>query len=162
MKTGIEQRKVEIGTAAFFVLVGCVVIYDSFRTGFQWTSDGPAPGYFPFYIGLFMVVAAVYQIAKTIKNWSAQANDEFASHEQIGLVLRMFVPVIVYVAGVMTLGLYVSSIIYISAFMIWQGKFSVVKSLLVAFGVSAVLFLLFEIWFHVPLPKGPLEALFGF
>jgi putative tricarboxylic transport membrane protein len=162
MTTGIEQRKVEIATAIFFVMVGGVVIVDSFRTGFSWTSDGPAPGYFPFYIGLFMVVAAVYQIGKTIKHWSAQADDEFASKEQMGLVLRMFIPIVIYVVGVMSLGIYVSSVVYITAFMIWQGKFSVLKSLLVALGVTAALFLLFEIWFHVALPKGPLEAFFGF
>ena len=32
----------------------------------------------------------------------------------------------------------------------------------VGFGVSAILFGLFEMWFLVPLPKGPIEALFGY
>jgi putative tricarboxylic transport membrane protein len=32
----------------------------------------------------------------------------------------------------------------------------------VSLGVSAVLFWMFEIQFMVPLPKGPLEALFGY
>jgi hypothetical protein len=32
----------------------------------------------------------------------------------------------------------------------------------VSIGVMVAFFLMFEIWFQVPLPKGPLEAAFGF
>jgi hypothetical protein len=46
--------------------------------------------------------------------------------------------------------------------MIWQGKYSPLKAIVVGVAVPAVLFALFEIWFLLPLPKGPIEALFGF
>ena len=59
-------------------------------------------------------------------------------------------------------GLYVSSAIFIAVFMRWQGKFSLVKSCLTGLIVSVVLFAMFEIWFNVPLLKGPLEAAFGY
>jgi p-aminobenzoyl-glutamate transporter AbgT len=32
----------------------------------------------------------------------------------------------------------------------------------VSLGVPILLFLMFEVWFLVPLPKGPVEALFGY
>ena len=35
------------------------------------------------------------------------------------------------------------------------------RSLLVAIGVPVLTFLMFENWFLVPLPKGPLEDLLG-
>jgi putative tricarboxylic transport membrane protein len=41
-------------------------------------------------------------------------------------------------------------------------KSSWLKTVAVSAGVSAVLFWMFEIQFMVPLPKGPLEALFGY
>jgi hypothetical protein len=41
-------------------------------------------------------------------------------------------------------------------------KYSWLKTLAVSIGLNAVLFWLFEIQFLVPLPKGPLEALFGY
>ena len=47
-------------------------------------------------------------------------------------------------------------------FMRRLGGFSYVKTAAVGIGVSAFLFGMFEIWFKLPLPKGPLEALFGF
>ena len=88
--------------------------------------------------------------------------DSFASHEEIGLVMKMFVPTVVYVVAIFGLGLYVASALFIAFFMIWQGKYSWVKALVVGVAVPAVLFALFEIWFLLPLPKGPIEALLGF
>jgi putative tricarboxylic transport membrane protein len=159
---GLRQRTVELVAAGFFALVGAVVIYDSFRTGFKWSTDGPQPGYFPFYIGLFMILASLYQVVQTVRQWSAQSNDEFASREQLRLVLAMFIPIVFYGVGVWLLGLYVASLIYIAAFMVWQGKFSLVKSMSVALAVVVTLFVLFELWFHVSLPKGPIEAMLGY
>ena len=46
--------------------------------------------------------------------------------------------------------------------MAWQGKFAWLKCVVVSVLVAVALFLMFEIWFKVPLPKGPLEALFGY
>jgi hypothetical protein len=44
----------------------------------------------------------------------------------------------------------------------WQlGKYPWIKIVPVAVGVSVAFFLIFEIWFSVPLPKGPLEAALG-
>jgi hypothetical protein len=46
--------------------------------------------------------------------------------------------------------------------MVWQGKYSVVKSIAVGFGISAALFALFEVWFNLPLPKGFIETWLGY
>ena len=54
-----------------------------------------------------------------------------------------------------------ASILFIGFFMIWLGRYSWLKSSIVALSVNVVTFLLFEIWFKVPLPKGPIESLLG-
>ena len=41
-------------------------------------------------------------------------------------------------------------------------RFSWLKTIVISVGVSAALFWLFELQFTVPLPKGPLEARFGY
>jgi putative tricarboxylic transport membrane protein len=46
--------------------------------------------------------------------------------------------------------------------MVWQGKFKWWVTGVVGVGVPIALFLLFEVWFLVPLPKGPVEHLFGY
>jgi hypothetical protein len=42
------------------------------------------------------------------------------------------------------------------------GKYSLLRSALVGLGVSVTAFMLFEVWFRIPLPKGPFERLIGY
>ena len=70
----------------------------------------------------------------------------------------MLVPSIVYVVLIKPVGLYVASTLFIAFFMRRLGNYPWLTTALVAVGVSVVFFLLFEVWFTLPLPKGPLEA----
>ena len=54
-----------------------------------------------------------------------------------------------------------SSTLFVAFFMRWLGKYAWWKVAAVSIGNSVVFFLIFEMWFKVPLPKGPLEALLG-
>jgi hypothetical protein len=76
-------------------------------------------------------------------------------------VLALLIPTLLYVIGIYFLGIYVSSILFVALFMVFLGKYHWLRSALVALGVSIAFFLLFEVWFRVPLPKGPLEAALG-
>jgi putative tricarboxylic transport membrane protein len=78
------------------------------------------------------------------------------------LVMAVLLPSIVYVIAIGFVGIYVASTIFIIAFMMWQGKFGALKSVSVAIPVNVFLFFMFEVWFTIPLPKGPLEAMFGY
>ena len=74
-------------------------------------------------------------------------------------MLVVLVPAIVYVLAVQLIGIYVASVIYVAIFMVWLGRYSVLKSALVGIGVNALFFAMFEIWFKVPLVKGALDPL---
>jgi len=102
------------------------------------------------------------QAVETLIRWRQRAGEVFVSLEALMPVLQVLVPTILYVVGVATIGIYVSSALYIALFMIWQGKFRWWLAALVAIGVPVALFLLFEVWFLIPLPKGPLEHLLGY
>ena len=154
-----SRRTLEVITAVFFLAVGSVVMWDSFRAGAGWRADGPESGYFPFYVGLFMNIASVANLLTALKS---EKTVSFVSRPEIKLVLSIFLPCLGYVAVMQWLGLYVSSIIFITLFMRWQGGFSVLKSVLTAVIVMVVTFAMFEIWFKVPLIKGPVEAILGY
>jgi hypothetical protein len=77
-------------------------------------------------------------------------------------VLLVFVPTVIYVLVIQWLGIYVASTLLIAGFMRMMDKYSWLKTLVISVAVNAVLFWLFEIQFLVPLPKGPLEAFFGY
>lgn len=158
-ESAVSTRTLEIVTAIFFLLIGSVVMWDSSRIGAGWGADGPQSGYFPYYIGLLMNIASV---ANLLLAWKAGNAESFVSRPQIKLVMAIFLPCLVYVAVMQWLGLYVASVVFIATFMRWQGKFGLLKSIATATGVVVVLFLMFEIWFKVPLIKGPLEALLGY
>jgi hypothetical protein len=159
----VQERWMELVVAAFFCCIGALVIADSYRIGNAWTAEGPQPGYFTFAIGSVLILGAIWVLIETLLNWKKDGGEAvFVGAEELILVLKMFLPTVAYVVVLMFMGFYVSSIVFIAAFMVWQGKYSWIKSASVGFGVAAVLFALFEIWFLVPLPKGPVEALFGY
>jgi putative tricarboxylic transport membrane protein len=150
----------EIAVGTLIFAVGVVLIYDAQRLGTGWGDDGPKSGYFPFYIGLLLCFSSVVSMFQGIR--APRANGAFVERGQAKLILAVLVPTIVFVIAVRLLGIYVASALFIGAFMAWQGKFAWFKCVAIGVLVSVCLFLMFEIWFKVPLPKGPLEALFGY
>ena len=159
----IQMRWMELVVAAFFAGIGLLVVIDSFRTGYQWSSDGPQPGYFPFYIGCTLIFGAIVVAVQTLLGWKKSENVEpFVTYSQLRLMMTILIPTSTFVLGVVLIGFYVSSVLFISTFMVWQGKYSPLKSALVGLCVSGALFLLFDVWFLLPLPKGPIETFFGY
>jgi hypothetical protein len=159
-RAALRQKSAEIVVAALFFLAGAIVVYDSVRLGAKWADDGPQAGYFPFYIGLLLCAAALINLvaALTVKGDSGKA---FVEVGQLKLVLSVLIPASVYVALIGWLGIYVASIVFIAFFMRWLGKYDWWKLAAVSIGNSVFFFLIFEIWFKIPLPKGPLESWLG-
>ena len=159
-RVAFRTRGAEIAVAALFLGAGVLVMYDSVRLGSTWGDDGPKPGYFPFYIGLIMAVAAVMNLARGFVI-PADRNPPFVLAGQLKMVLTVLVPAAIYAGAIGWIGIYVSSIVFIAFFMRWLGKYPWWKAAAVSIGNSVVFFVIFEMWFKIPLPKGPLENLLG-
>jgi apolipoprotein N-acyltransferase len=147
--------------AALVIVCGLVVLLGSRKLGSGWTSDGPGPGYFPFYMGLVLCVSGAGVLFQSL--WGKKRNtDVFVDGEQIRRVLSVLIPAAVFVLAIQAIGIYIASAVYIAGFMIVLGKFSKVKSIALGLVIAVVFFLMFEVWFKVPLYKGwlnPLEFL---
>src|SRR5690349_7600297 len=157
-RRALGQRSAEIAMAALFLAAGALVVYDSVRLGIGWADDGPRAGYFPFYVGLLSCIAAVVNGARALL---VGRDKTFVEVGQLKLVLTVLVPTAVYVSVVSWIGIYVSSAVLIGLFMRWLGKYAWWKVLAVSAGTAVALYFVFEIWFQVPLPKGPLENALG-
>jgi putative tricarboxylic transport membrane protein len=157
----VSKRKVDIVVALILAGAGALVIIDSLRLGMGWAADGPQSGYFPFYIGLLLVVSSVGSIGVTLFA-RAQSRGAFVERARFRDVLKVLLPAAVFVALIGVIGIYVASALFIGAFMRWLGRFRWRTIVIVAVAVPFALFLLFEIWFLVPLPKGPLEDFLGY
>ena len=154
------QKSAEIVVAAVILALGLLVVWDSMRLGSTWAPDGPRPGYFPFYIGLIIIVSSIANIVRALA--VPKAKDKvFVERGQLKLVLAVLVPAAIFAAAVTWIGIYVSAAIFIAFFMRWLGKYTWWKVAAVSLGASAVFYTIFERWFLVPLPKGPLESLLG-
>ncbi len=157
-RTGVATNVIEAIVAFLILVMGAVVIQGSWALGSGWTSDGPGSGYFPFYIGIILCVSGLGTMVQALfgKNRNTEV---FVDSDQLRRVLSVFLPALVYVFAVQFLGLYLASAIYIALFMIILGKYSPLKSVIVAFVVNVLFFLMFEVWFKVPLFKGQLDPL---
>ena len=151
-------KLVETIVAAIIIAGGALVIYDSLRLGAKWGSDGPQAGYFPFYIGVLLCIAGGVNLFRALRDPYVRT---FLTREQGKQVLLVLIPLAVYVGLIDLLGIYVASTLYIGVFMLWLGKYGSIKTVLVSVGVSVAFFLMFEVWFKVPLIKGPLETMLG-
>jgi len=153
----VSTRTMELVVAAVTLLLGALVVYDSVRLGRGWDDDGPKSGYFPFYIGMLIVVGSAVNVFKALP----RDGDWFVGRQAARDVLTVLIPTAVYVGLMQWLGLYVASALYIAVFMWRLGKYSWLTTIPVAVGVPVAFFCMFELWFGVPLLKGPLEAALG-
>ena len=158
-KPVVGRATVEAIVALIVVAIGAVVVVEARRLGASWGSDGPGAGYFPFYIGLILLVCGVAIFVRAIRTRGGAGDEVFVDRAQLARVASVLVPSIVYVAGIMVLGLYVASALFIALFMIVLGRYSPLKSVVIGALVCAVFFLMFEVWFKVPLYKGALNPL---
>jgi hypothetical protein len=156
--TVAKNKTVDAVVAAVLFVAGVVVVIEARRLGAGWTTDGPGSGYFPFYIGLIICISGVGIFYQSVFS-KARDGGTFVDREQAGRVLSVLLPAALYVFVTVFLGLYVASAIYIALFMIILGKYPRVKSVVLAFIIMAFFFVLFEVWFKVPLYKGTLEPL---
>ena len=160
-RAAFRRKGAELGMAAFIFLLGAIVIVDSVRLGVGWQEvHGPRPGYFPFIIGLIMCVASLINVVQALLVREAD-NKTFVEIEQLKLVLSVLVPTALFALLVTWIGIYVSAVLFIGFFMRWLGKYPWWKVAAVGAGTAVVFYLVFEKWFKVPLPKGPLENLLG-
>lgn len=156
----VSLKVMDAAVALGFLAFGTLVAYDSYRLGAKWAEDGPQTGYFPFYIGLIICIASIVNLVLAVRVKAADGGS-FVSAEQLKAVLSVAIPTLFYVLLIQFLGIYVASTLFIAGFMVWLGKYSWLKAASVSVGVSVVFFVMFEVWFKVQLPKGPLEALLG-
>ena len=160
-RAGARTILIDLVVAALIFVLGALVGYDSYRLGSGWGTDGPESGYFPFYIGLIICVSSMVVFIQGLLKLKSD-RQVFATTEQLKQVMVILLPSTAYVLGVQLIGIYVPSAVFIGLFMKIVGKYSWLRSAAVGAGVSVSAFILFEIWFKIPLPKGPLEQLIGY
>jgi hypothetical protein len=151
---GVSFRTMEIVVSAIILAFGATFLYSSYRLGFRWSSDGPQSGFFPFYVSFAIVLASLAILVRSIARHDAKSRQVFVEWGQFKQVLSVLIPAAVFVLGIQLIGIYVASAIYIALFMRFIGKYGWLRSVVLGIAIAAVSFLMFEVWFQVPLFKG--------
>ena len=144
---------------------GGVVIYDSVRIGAKWASDGPQAGYFPWLTGCALALSG--GVDRGERRCGAGSELRGRRVRELGEAQArcssMLLPTIAFVVLIKLIGIYVASAIFIAGFMMWQGRYQHAADARASRSACrSLVFLLFEMWFLVPLPKGPIERMLGY
>ena len=153
------MRKADIICALCLLVLAGLVARESLALNIGWGINGPEGGFFPFWLALIMIVACGIIILQTMHR---PAGEVFVSREQLVPVLQVLWPAAALVLLMHFIGLYVVSALYIGFYMKWVGRHSWISVIALSIAIPVVTFLTFELWFLVPLPKGPLENWLGY
>ncbi len=157
------MRRADLVCAVAFLGLAAVVLVEGLRLGIGWGTDGPQSGFFVFYLGLALGGAGAVVLAQTLRRSDAVLHvKRFLESGQITPVAKVLVPAMAMVLLTHFIGLYVAGALYLGAYMRWIGRHRWLQTVIVSVAIPAVSFLIFEVWFLVPMPKGPLETYLGY
>ena len=159
------MRIADLVTAAMLMLLGGIVISDAVRLGVGWGNEGPRSGFFPFWLATLLVVVSAAIFLQALMERSEQP---FVTRERFLPVLKVLAPITGFI--ILTdppgpwsgLGLYVAAGLYLGFYMRWVGRHDWRSVVALSVVVPFICFFIFEKWFLVPMPKGPVEAWFGY
>jgi hypothetical protein len=156
----VSRASMEIATALVTGAIGAAVMWGAAEHDIGWGDSGPESGYFPFRIGLLIVLASLVNLVIALRRIRLDASP-FVTISQARSVLAFGLPIVGFVTISAFLGLYVGTILYLVFVMVVQGGYRLLFSIGLALAVAVAMRLIFPMWFKVPLLTGPLEALFG-
>jgi putative tricarboxylic transport membrane protein len=154
-------RTAEVVTYLLLLALAMLLGFDNWRSGMGWAKDGPQSGYLPFYLCVILAGASLYGLGHAFLRRTEVAKT-FVTRDQLRRVMQVFVPTFLFVLLMQWLGLYVASFLLVAGFMRIIGRIALWKALLTSFLFTIIMFVTFQIAFDVIMPKGPLEAAFGF
>jgi hypothetical protein len=148
----ISRGTAEIATAVGVALTGAVVAAESLTHDIGWTATGPGSGYFPFRVGLLLIAAAIIRAFQA----GPAETESFVTRAELDRSLSVFWPTAALVVAMFPLGCYLPSGVYLAWMMRRHGGHGWLLSAAYGAAVMVAFFLVFDLWFRVPLAKGPL------
>lgn len=153
------MRTADLTTALILIAGGALVIWDSLRLGIGWGTDGPQSGFFPFWLAALLIASCVV-IALQARRRASGA--PFVTRAQLRPVLSTLLPSTGFVLLTQFIGLYVAAMLFMGFYMRWIGRYGWIPVAVLSVLFPVLTFVVFEKWFLVPMPKGPLEAWLGY
>jgi hypothetical protein len=139
--------------ALAFGLFGVVWIVEARKLAY-WSDFAPGSGFLPYWLGVVIVALAVFQLVQSFRAPAAAAAGEGAPRRtaRVGLIVG---GLFLCLAALPWVGFPVAIAAYLAYLVGFVERRPIGDVLLVAFGASLALWLIFKVWLRVPLPVGP-------
>jgi hypothetical protein len=138
-----------------FMLLGVIVIVDSVRLGFMWGRTGPASGFFPFYLGVGVVIASLIVLLNAVKQFRKQGEGKpLMPPGALKPILWVVIPSTAMVAITELVGLHIAAALFLLFYMRVVGKIGWGTTLLIGIIAPLSLYITFDKLFLIPLPAG--------
>ena len=149
------MRRADIYVALGLMLVGLLAIGDAIRLGFGWGMSGPEAGFFPFYMGLGVVICTFFILLRAIRLYRKEGSGKpLVKAGGLPQILRVLLPAVGMVLLTELIGLHLSTVLYLIFYMGVIGKTPWLKTVVISILVPLVVFILFDKIFLIPLPEG--------
>jgi len=151
-------NRAEFVMALGLLLGAIILVREAVRLPIGWTTAGPGAGFFPFWLAAGVMLFALLILARTLRagrvGSSRSVVKPFIAATARRPLLIAFLPMVAVVAVIEYLGLYLGGGLYLAGYMRWVGRDRWSRIVLVSVLVPLGLFLIFERWFLLPMPKG--------
>ncbi|MEK7828020.1 MAG: tripartite tricarboxylate transporter TctB family protein [Thermodesulfobacteriota bacterium] len=149
------MRRAEIWVSVAFALLGVIVIADSIRLGFMWGMSGPESGFFPFYLGVGVVISSMIVFFNAFTQYKKKgAGKPLMPPGALKPILWVLIPSTAMVVITEFVGLHIAAALFLAFYMRVVGKIGWVTTLLVGIISPLSLYVTFDKLFLIPLPQG--------
>jgi putative tricarboxylic transport membrane protein len=149
------MRRADIYVGLGLLAVGLLVLGDAIRLGFGWGMSGPEAGFFPFYMGLGIVICTFFIVLRGIRILKKEGTGKpLIMKGGMAQILWVLIPAIGVVLLTELIGLHLATVVYLAFYMGWVGKMHWAKVILLSILVPLVVYILFDKVFLIPLPEG--------
>jgi putative tricarboxylic transport membrane protein len=155
------MRKADIGLALLLLVLAVLVAWESLQLDIGWGLNGPAGGFFPFWLAVGLGVCCVIILAQSVWRPSTTLRRPLVTPGGWVPILKVAVPATAMVALTEVIGLYAAAALYIGFYMRWIGKHHWLLVLAISIGVPLGSYVIFDKWFLIPMPKGWWGERFG-
>jgi putative tricarboxylic transport membrane protein len=151
------MQKADTIVALVILLLGIVILVDTSILGSGWGMSGPEPGFFPFYMGLGVVICSLFVLRKAFKAYRKEApgtGKRLIAKGGLTPILWVLIPSFGMILLTELIGLHLATVIFLIFYMRVVGNIQWTTVVLVGLLLPLATFIVFDKLFLIPMPEG--------
>ena len=151
------MQKADTIVALGILFIGIIVMVDTGMLGSGWGMSGPEPGFFPFYMGLGVVLCSLFVFLKAFKAYKKEVpgtGKRLIAKGGLAPILWVLIPSLGMVLLTELIGLHLATVLFLMFYMRVVGNIQWTTVVLVGLMLPLATFIVFDKLFLIPMPEG--------